>query len=224
MTSSKKKSKIVAYNGELHKLCYNMCHKFIMDNTVGSLTELERSIIVGSLLGDGYLRIIPGRSDAFLEINHSIKAKDYVDYKFNSLKRICKSAPKERNTNEGRIAYRFFTKQCQSLTEIYHLFYKNKRKVIPKDLILDPLSIAIWYMDDGSKSRESDIYLNTQQFSIVDQKKLMTILRKNGINSRLNKDKKYYRIRILKESTDHFMKIISSYIIPSMQYKLVMTP
>ncbi len=67
-----------------------------MDNTVGSLTEFERSIIIGSILGDGYLRIIPGRKNAFLEINHSIKAKEYVDYKYNSLKRLCESAPKER--------------------------------------------------------------------------------------------------------------------------------
>ena len=93
-----------------------------MDNTAGSLTKLERSIIIGSILGDGYMRIIPGRYDAFLEINHSVKAKDYVDYKFNKLKRICESAPKERATNEDRHAYRFFTKQHKNLTTLYGLF------------------------------------------------------------------------------------------------------
>ena len=194
-----------------------------MDNTVGSLTKLERSIIVGSLLGDGYMRIIPGRSDAFLEMNHSIKAKDYVDYKFNKLKRICESVPKERATNEDRHAYRFFTKQHKDLTTLYGLFYKNKRKIIPKNLELDPMSIAIWYMDDGSKSRDSDVYLNTQQFSLLDQKKLLNCLRKFGINARLNKDKKYYRIRILKESIQNFMDIVAPYMAPSMKYKLVMT-
>lgn len=195
-----------------------------MDNTVGSLTKLERSIIIGSILGDGYMRIIPGRFDAFLEINHSSKAKDYVDYKFKMLKRICKSAPKERKTNEGRIAYRFFTKQHKDISNLYRLFYKNKRKIIPKNLKLDPLSIAIWYMDDGSKSRDRDIYLNTQQFSLLDQKRLINILREYKIKARLNKDKKYYRIRILKESIGEFMKIITPHIIPSMQYKIVMTP
>ena len=194
-----------------------------MDNTVGSLTKLERSIIVGSLLGDGYMRIIPGRSDAFLEMNHSIKAKDYVDYKFNKLKRICESAPKERMTNNGRYAYRFFTKQCNDLTILYNLFYKNKRKIIPKNLELDPVSIAIWYMDDGSKSRDSDVYLNTQQFSLMDQKKLLNCLRKFGIKARLNRDKKYYRARILKESIKGFMNIIAPCMAPSMKYKLVMT-
>src|SRR3989338_6035889 len=105
-----------------------------MDNTVGSLTKFERQIIVGCLLGDGYVRIMPGRSDAFLEINHSLKAKDYVDYKFKSLKRLCESAPKKRETNDGRIAYRFFTKQNKEITKIHKSFYQNGKKIIPSDL------------------------------------------------------------------------------------------
>lgn len=210
----------MAYNGESHILIY-------MVNTVGSLTEFERSIIIGSVLGDGYMRIMPGRSNAFLEINHSIKAREYVDYKYKSLEKICESAPKERATNEGRIAYRFFTKQHKELTEIYNQFYKNNKKIIPKDLILNPVVLAVWYMDDGSKCRDHDIYLNTQQFSINDQKILLFKLRSIGIEARLNKDKKYHRIRILKTSIKKFMDIITPHIFKSMQYKLVklvMTP
>lgn len=195
-----------------------------MVNTVGSLTKFERSIIIGSVLGDGYMRIIPGCSNAFLEINHSIKAKEYVDYKYKSLKRICESIPKARTTNDGRVAYRFFTKQHKELTDIYNQFYKNNRKIIPKDLILDPVILSVWYMDDGSKCRDHDIYLNTQQFSINDQNILLSKLRLIGIDARLNKDKKYFRIRILKPSIKKFMEIISPYVSESMQYKLVMTP
>jgi hypothetical protein len=194
------------------------------DNTVGSLTTIERSIILGSILGDGYIRIIPNRSDAFLEINHSLKAKDYVDYKYNALQRICVSAPKERESNDGRKAYRFFTKQHPEITDLQKQFYVNNHKVIPRDIVIDPLSLAIWYMDDGSKSRDSDIYLNTQQFSVQDQMILLHKLRELGINARLNKDKKYYRIRILKESIPHFMRIIQPHVVDLMKYKLVMTP
>ncbi len=195
-----------------------------MDNTVGSLTQIERSIIIGSILGDGYLRTIPGRNDAFLEINHSIKAKEYVDYKYEALKRLCKSAPKERSGNEGRIAYRFFTIQHKELSDLEKHFYQHGRKTIPKDIDINPQVLAIWYMDDGSKSRDSDVYLNTQQFSVNEQKILIFKLRELGISARMNKDKKYYRIRILKESIADFMKVINPFIIPSMQYKLVMTP
>ena len=195
-----------------------------MDNTVGSLTKDERSIIIGSLLGDGYMRIVPGRNDAFLEINHSEKAKDYVDHKYRSLARLCISPPKERTTNGGRVAYRFFTRQHPQMTALYELFYENGRKRIPDSLRLDPLSMAIWYMDDGSKSRDADVYINTQQFSNGDQKRLLFLLRQKGIKARLNKDKIYYRIRIIKESIGRFMKMISPYVIDSMRYKLVMTP
>ena len=211
-------NKKMAYNGELHgKITF-------MDNTVGSLTNIERSIIIGSVLGDGYMRIIPGRNNAFLEINHSLKAKEYVDYKYQSLKRLVESSPKERTMNEGRSAYRFFTKQHIDITHIYEEFYKNGKKVIPKYLKLNPLIMAIWYMDDGSKSRDRDIYLNTQQFSLNNQKRLLYLLREMGVKARLNKDKKYYRIRLLKESVGDFMKIISPHVCPSMEYKLVMTP
>jgi len=80
-----------------------------MGNTVGSLTQEQKSIIIGSLLGDGYLRIIPGRKNAFLEINHSISEKDYVNWKYQKLKELIKSHPKQRKGKKGRIAYRFFT-------------------------------------------------------------------------------------------------------------------
>lgn len=170
------------------------------------------------------MRIVPDRSDAFLEINHSIKAKDYVDFKFKSLQRLCKTAPIQRKSNGTRIAYRFYTKQHRELTEIFRQFYKNGSKTIPKGLSITPRVLAIWYMDDGSKCRDSDIYLNSQQFPIADQKFLLRKLSEIGIRARLNKDKKYYRIRIYKESVKDFMNIVSPYVVESMTYKLVMTP
>lgn len=195
-----------------------------MDNTVGSLSQLQRSVIIGSILGDGYIRILPGRSDAFLEINHSIRAKEYVDWKYSVLKNICQSPPKERIIDAKRIAYRFFTRQNPELTDLLKLFYLNKRKIIPKNLKLDPVILAVWFMDDGSKCRDHDVYLNCQQFANGDQKKLLGALRAMGLKARLNKDKKYYRIRFFKESVSKLNQIIYPHIVPSMRYKLSMTP
>ncbi len=195
-----------------------------MDNTVGSLTQYQLSIIIGSILGDGYIRKIKGRKDAFLEINHSIKARKYVDWKYNALKNICVSPPKKRIIDERRTAYRFYTKQHSELSALLNLFYKNKKKVIPSSLVLNPLILAVWFMDDGSKTRKFDVYLNTQQFSFADQRKLLAKLRDLGLRARLNKDKKYYRIRFLKESIGKLNKIISPYVIDSMKYKLSYDP
>ena len=191
-----------------------------MDNTVGSLTQYQKFVIIGSILGDGYLRIIKGRKDAFLEINHSFKAKDYVDWKYKVLENIVKSKPKSRKEKEGRIAYRFFTRQHPELTDLLEMFYKNGKKIIPTRIKINPIILAVWYMDDGSKCRNSDVYLNTQQFDIEDQKKMLKALRELGLKARLNKDKKYYRIRFLKSSLPRFRGLISKYIIPSMKYKI----
>ena len=197
-----------------------MCYNGHMGNTVGSLSQRQKSILIGSLLGDAYLRKMPGRSDAFFEFNHSYKAKDYVDWKYQELKNFVKSKPKKR-AYSNREAYRFFTVQRPEFTKIYESFYRDSRKVIDRDLQLNALVLAVWFMDDGSVTSKSDVYLNTQQFSMKDQKFLLHVLRRDlGIRARLNKDKKYYRIRILKESLPTFVSFVRRHVIDSMRYKL----
>ncbi len=190
-----------------------------MDNTVGSLTQLQKSFIIGTLLGDGYIRQIKGRKDAFLEVNHSIIQKEYVEWKYSVLKNLTRSGPKSRKGNGTRIAYRFFTKQHPEFTKIMNLFYKDKKKCIP-NLILDSMILAVWFMDDGSRCSKENVYLNTQQFSKNDQYKLLGFLEKMGLSGTLNKDKKYYRIRFKTSSIHKLFKIIKKHIIPSMKYKI----
>jgi len=208
----------VAYNGGLHIIINSM------DNTVGSLTQIQRSIIIGSLLGDGYLRIVPGRSNALLEINHSYSQKEYVDWKFKMLESLCRSAPKMRKGNGNRVAYRFSTRQSRELTAMYKIFYKNRTKQVPFDITLDPIMLAVWFMDDGSMCRESDVYLNTQQFSNDDQIRCKNMLERIGIECAINKDKTYSRLRFKKSSLLRLRNLIIPHIIPSMSYKLSYSP
>jgi hypothetical protein len=209
----------VAYNGEIH-LIFSLTRKSTMDNTVGSLTQLQKSIIIGSLLGDGYLRIVEGRKDALLEMNHSYSQKEYVDWKYKMLQSICASSPKSRKGNGTRIAYRFTTRQHSELTQIFTLFYTDKVKRIPDGLVLDPIMLAVWFMDDGSRCRAQDVYLNTQQFALEDQQNCLAMLSQMGIDASLNKDKEYKRVRVKTSSIPTLFRIISPYIIPSMAYKI----
>jgi len=187
---------------------------------VGSLTQLQKSIIIGSILGDGYLRIIPKRKNAFLEINHSFNQKEYVDWKYQALKNICKSTPKLRKSKGERLAYRFYTKQHEEITKIFNVFYRNGRKIIPKNLSLNPIILSVWFMDDGSKCGASDIYLNTQQFDLNAQRNLIYALQRMGLTTKINKDKIYFRLRFLKSSVRKLKKMIDGIIIPSMKYKI----
>lgn len=187
---------------------------------MGSLTQLQKSIITGSLLGDGYMRILPGRSNALLEINHSIKQKDYVDWKYLVLKSVVGGEPKARTGNGKRIAYRFYTKQLPELTEMLGQFYKDSKKVIPEELELDSVSLAVWFMDDGGKCGEKNVYLNTQQFDLDDQDRLSELLKGLGLEVKANRDKKYWRLRFLSSSLPKLRSLINDMVIPSMKYKL----
>ena len=181
-----------------------------------SLTERQKAIIVGCLLGDGAMRC---KTNALLETNHSAKQRDYVEWKFSELKDMVSTGPKKRFGNAGRIAYRFTTRSLPALTEVYRIFYRSGKKIIPDNLQIHPLSLAVWFMDDGSKSYRA-IYLNTQKFSVTEQEKLIEILKQQfDINASLNKDKKYYRLRIAVSSVSKFLEIIKPYLLPMFCYK-----
>ncbi|MCL4405278.1 hypothetical protein M1295_01745 [Patescibacteria group bacterium] len=191
-----------------------------MDNPVGSLTKFQKSVILGSILGDGYVRQFPGRKNALLEINHSYTQKEYVDWKYSILRNVVLSEPKMRKTNGKRIAYRFYTQQLPELTNLIESFYPNGKKVIPKSLELDSIALSVWFMDDGSCCSDSDYYLNTQQYLIQDQKILLKGLKGLGLDANLNRDKEYQRIRFLKSSIPKLKELITKNIIDSMRYKI----
>ena len=183
---------------------------------MGSLTERQKAIIVGCVLGDGAMRC---KTNALLEVNHSLKQSVYVDWKYSELRELVSTVPQKRFSNGGRIAYRFTTRSLSELTEIYKRFYTNGKKIIPDDLMLHPLSLAVWFMDDGCKSYRA-LYLNTQKFSVAEQNTLASLLNKHfGIKATLNKDKKYYRLRIAVSSVSRFLEIIQPYLLPMFCYK-----
>ena len=184
---------------------------------MGSLTEEQKSILVGCLLGDGAMR---KKKNALLEINHCFAQKSLVDWKLSKFARLVKTLPKKRNGNGRRVAYRFVTRSLPILTPFYDWFFLNNKKIIPIDLKLDPLSMAVWFMDDGSKTYSS-VYLNTQQFTLDEQLYLVGLLKKQfGIESRLNKDKSYFRIRILTKSSKKFINLIEPHVLEEFRYKI----
>lgn len=183
---------------------------------MGSLSEKQQSIVEGCMLGDGYMRC---KKNAHLQITHSIKQKVYVDWKYSRLRKYVLTPPKTYKGNEKRIGYRFFTRSLPQFTRFYHRFYINSKKIIPRDVKITPLALAVWFMDDGSTCRNSS-YLNTQQFKYNDQSFLQRVLHDMfGLKSNLDRDKHYFRIRFTSESSQKLHKIVNSYVLSSMQYK-----
>lgn len=190
------------------------------DNTAGSFTLEQYSILIGSLLGDGSLRRQGGKKNALFEVNHSYQYKDYVDWKYKVFQSYVLMPPKCRRGNGKRIAYRFTTRSIPIFTKFYLNFYRRGKKVIPKDITFNPLILAVWFMDDGSKSRSS-YYLNTQQFDSEDQEFMIESLKRDfDIDARVNKDKIYSRLRVTTASSRLLEQLIFPYILPCFRYKL----
>jgi len=187
-----------------------------MGNAVGSLSEVQHAILVGTLLGDGSMRC---KTNALLEINHSYRQRSYVEWKYGHLAELVATPPRKRRGNGDRVAFRFVTRSLPVLTPYYRLFYKGGRKRVP-EVELSPLTLAVWFMDDGCRSRNA-VYLNTQQFDIAEQRRLLAMLERQwGIGGALNRDNCYRRIRIGVDGTKRLTQLIEPYLLPELRYKL----
>ena len=112
------------------------------------------------------------------------------------------------------------------------MFYRERKKIIPdsiKKLLDDPLTLAVWVMDDGTKSGES-FFLNTQNFTRKEQERLIQCLKENfEIEAKINihsywEDRILYRIRINSVSLEKFYKLVEPYILPQFRYKFPLYP
>lgn len=201
-----------------------------------TLTDRQRSLIIGSILGDGNLRIL--KRHAFLTVSHSEKQKEYVWWKYKILQNwiLTKPREEERRYNKDHtrslISWRWSTMSHPILTQLYTLFYAEGKKVIPDSIdsvLVSPFAVAIWYMDDGSrKPYGKGAFLHTESFSLDDQHKLIRCLQKNfSITARLSsaglwRNKRLHRLYITADSYVRFRTLLSPYIIPSLQYKISM--
>ena len=200
------------------------------------LNEIERNLVLGTLLGDGSLRRQESLSGlSGLLVSHSIQQEDLVDWKFNILKRFVKKKPKEcanPGYKKSSMVKRFRTTHTEEFGEIYRMIYGTGKKMITESylsMITHPIALAVWYMDDGSCSRKSyGCRISTESFSMEEVQMLSDWLKiKWGVDGtkpfpyrRKNRDKDYISFVLNAKARDQFFEIIRPYIIPSMEYKL----
>ena len=173
------------------------------------------SLILGSLFGDAYL-VKTTRGYAF-RVNHGIKQTGYVDWKYQKLKLFVNSPPRF-----AKGCYYFRTVSHDAFTFLRAQFYPKGKKIVPKELIaseINPLLLAVWIMDDGSKDG-NQLRINSQNFTREENEFLVSVLQaKLGIRARINRDKSQFRLRILQESMPKLIGLVRPHIIPSMLYK-----
>lgn len=203
------------------------------------LSDKCKEIILGSLLGDGSLRIYPPYKNARFSFRHSIRQKEYFFWKAEQLKEIASKSYYWRSKQFdglGGEKLRFQSLALESLTNLYDLTsYKGKLRIRRKWLnILSPLSLAIWWLDDGSlivNGRRG--VLCTDPF-ILDEQKILAqyLLKVWGINTHIGKISRdwkgkhieYYRLWIRSsEELRKLLRIILPHIeVPQMLPKITL--
>jgi len=206
--------------------------KWIGIKTSLSLTEEQRAVIVGSILGDGTLRVGEGAINVNLKIEHGLAQQEYVLWKYQILKNWVFTEPKisYRYRSDGEKYAKslwFRTIRHPLLTDFYKRFYKDGKKIIPKDINqeINPLALAIWIMDDGSLSYNR-IDISTYSFTKSEIDLLVKSLsEKFALTAKYYRDRdKGYRMYFNTRETKNLIEIIKPYIIDSMKYKIALIP
>jgi len=126
-----------------------------LEASLPELTQEQRELIMGSLLGDGWMQATSDASARFAE-GHSLAQEDYLLWKYELLKPYSSSLTSiqkrtETATFDGKA---FSTSSCPQLRPFYDLFYPapDRKRKFPENLpsLMTPLMLAVWYMDDGS--------------------------------------------------------------------------
>lgn len=197
-----------------------------------SLSEIQKDILIGYLLGDGCLYPLPNSPKASLKVEQSLKQREFVDWLFGVFRIFTKTPPKEKHyicSNKKGVfpknSIYFNTLSFNFFYIFYKMFYKNRKKIVPNKIeqLLTPISLAVWFMSDGSvKSKECNgRILNTQGFTETEVKKLSQILnRKFSLKTSIRRQKDGIQIYISAKSARDLYYLISPHMIPFFKYKL----
>lgn len=189
------------------------------------LSELQRAVLVGTLLGDANLR--HRGKWCRLHIKHAASQLPLVQYKRKIFENITKMKVREFSQRVGRKDYTFaeFVTLTHPVFSLYYeLFYREGKKFVPQgisDLLADPLGLAVWLMDDGS-AEYAGASLQTHGFSLADVIRLMKAIQGNfGIKVQKRRNKGKWIIYFPKSSMEKLKLTVQDYILPEFQYKLL---
>jgi len=198
------------------------------------LLKRQREILIGLILGDGYLQKT-GRRNARLRLEHSEKQKDYIFWKYEQFRHLMQAPPHlvERWNPIWRRTYRYWRCQTHStpvLGRYRRRFYADGRKRIPEDidnLLKSPLSLAVWYMDDGyysRRDRSACIYLPS--YGPDELERLCQALQRNfDLRPKVVwKKGRYLCLYFPAGETRKLFALIGEHVIPAMRYKLPPNP
>ena len=131
----------------------------------------------------------------------------------------------DTRTDKTYVSLSFWTTINPIFTTLYHQFYIDKIKIVPKDLsLLTPLAFAHWVMQDGSLGTSKGLYLCTDAFTSADVQRLASYLADtyqiHVTTPKAPGKKKALRIYVLVRSMPSICTLLVPHMHSSMLYKL----
>lgn len=184
-------------------------------------TQRQLEILIGHILGDGSLRRDGANTTG--KISQGIAQLDYATWKANELKPLAGEIKVfVRKTADHRTGIHYSSADAHiyanpELNWLYYMFYATSKKELNEDLIeyITPLSLAVWFMDDGFLSTSGGYCIATQSFNRVSL--IKKIFSKFGIEVTVTKAGITY---IKKGTAQRFVNFILPHIHDTLRYKL----
>ena len=188
------------------------------------LTERQRQLVRGTLLGDCYANFVTNRRtgervNARLRIRHSTKRQhELVRWKRRELDSICSGEIRVRPTPKayGKEIAEFNTLSHHDILGIASPLYSPVKTVNRAYLdTLDDFGLAVWYMDDGAYAT-----ISTHSFSDPEQDLIVAYLAERwGVESEVATDKKRGLKFVHLNHPLQLHRVIARHVIPELYYK-----
>lgn len=200
------------------------------------LSDRCKAILLGSILGDGSLKLHKPYRNARFSFRHSAVNREYFFWKATELKEISSNADVWEQTGPdgwGGTKLRYQSAALPSLTELYRLTHPHGSLRIRRKWLnqLTPLSLCVWWLDDGSLLNGKQGVICTDGFPHEELLILVRYLRVVWeLNPRLGKvsstgpRSNQYRIWLRSaEDLKRFLRIIMPHVaVPSMLKKVTL--
>jgi recombination protein RecA len=200
------------------------------------LSPNQWQVILGSVMGDGNLSPAVRRDaeSARFRMGHGAKQAAYLDWKVSLFANI----PHSRTTNAKGAVFADFTPLAE-LAELRQAVYLGDgKKHLSWDYLkeLTPLSLAVWYMDDGGFTLRSKglqertrggsgrVEICVEAMSEGSRERLVEHLRDSwslDVKLSVRGERKMSYLVFTTAASERFQEIVAPYVHESMEYKLL---
>jgi len=152
-----------------------------------NFTVKQKSVITGSLLGDGHITHPPYGNSAFTK-NQCAAHREYLEWHAELFDGMACPIGEYDNWANGKryTQLKFRVSSHPYFSDLRKTWYPDGIKVVPEDIELDPLAIAVWLCDDGSNALDARrLSFHTNNFTANDIHALQHQLEQFDIQSRI---------------------------------------